>query len=103
MRQKNQIGTFNQKMENLRQVHKNPQIFVDFMCRIRFEEGMDAREMKKRIQFAALEMFQHVIDGDNYKLSVIFDIMPETKVTDAVINRFDRVITRMINDAESKL
>jgi hypothetical protein len=64
---------------------------------------MDARQMKKRIQLAALEMYQQVIDGsDYYQLSLIFD-MPESKITDAVIDRFDRVITRMINDAEAKL
>lgn len=103
MREENAVGTFDQEMASLCKMHKNRQITVEFIARIPFEQGMDARQMKKRIQLAALENFQQIIDGsDYYQLSLIFDI-EESKITDAVIDRFDRVITRMINNAESKL
>ncbi len=60
--------------------------------------------MKKRIQLAALESFQQMFvdESDKYTISLILD-QPESKITEATLNRLQRVLEDMINVAESKL
>jgi hypothetical protein len=84
-------------------VHKNRQITVDFMSNILLDQGMDARQMKKHIQLAALENFRSLIEfGDDIDLALILDL-PTRNITKATLNRLDRVLDKMIEDAEAKL
>ena len=70
---------------------------------------MDAREMKKQILFDALEMYdararegEGLGFGPRNTLARLTDRNPED-VTQAMINRFRRVLTQMVEDAESKI
>ena len=105
MRQKNACVTFYEKAQNMRKMHKNRQITVDFMTDIRFEQGMDAREMKKLILARALEVYEdnlymaHVSLEDEIKVH----ILDSDKLTDAQLARHNRVLQQMKDSARSKI
>ena len=71
---------------------------------------MDARELKKQILFDALDRYQDSIDrplsfrGVDVRSTVarIVDKNPD-EVTTSQILRFEKVLTKMLNDAESKV
>jgi predicted metal-dependent TIM-barrel fold hydrolase len=59
--------------------------------------------MKKHIQLAALENFRNQIEfGDDIDISLILDL-PTRNITKATLSRLDRVLDKMIEDAESKI
>ena len=66
---------------------------------------MDAREMKKQILYYALDAFSQM-SFDNTRLretvSIIVEKNPD-KISQAQINRFVNVLTKMLDDAESKI
>ena len=97
-----------EEAHDLRPMHENQQKKVDSICRIRFEEGMDAREMKKQILFVALDNYfqkskkRGIMIGTAKLLSKILDKDPRF-VTKAEILRFRQVLITMRDDAESKI
>jgi len=101
--------SFYQKTQNMRKVHKNQQNYVEINRHILFEEGMDAREMKKQILFDALDQYdtrqkegEGLGIGPRTIVARITDRNPED-VTLAMIKRFRKVLTQMVEDAESKI
>ena len=93
----------------MRKMHKNRQNSVEIIRDILSEEGMDAREMKKQILFDALESYDRRQQegeglgiGPRTIVAKLTDRNPE-EVTQAMINRFRRVLTQMVEDAESKI
>ena len=93
----------------MRPLHKNRQNSVDSITDICFHVGMDAREMKKQILFDALESYdRRQQEGEGFGIgprtivAKLTDRNPED-VTQAMINRFRRVLTQMVQDAESKI
>jgi hypothetical protein len=109
VRQKNASVAFYKKTQNMRKVHKNRQNSVEIIRHILFEEGMDAREMKKQILFDALDQYdtrqkegEGLGIGPRTIVARITDRNPED-VTLAMIKRFRKVLTQMVEDAESKI
>jgi hypothetical protein len=109
MQKENQSLTFDKKTQNLRKMHKNRQNSVVFISNICFHVGMDAREMKKQILFDALESYdRRQQEGEGFGIGPrtivarLTDRNPED-VTQAMIERFRRVLSQMVADAESKI
>jgi len=67
---------------------------------------MDAREIKKQILYDALLEYQGRRGGDGGvvrgTVGRVTDTNPED-VTQAMLKRFSRVLTQMLEDAESKI
>jgi hypothetical protein len=109
VRQKNASVAFYKKTQNMREMHKNRQNSVEINRHILFEEGMDAREMKKQILFDALDQYdtrqkegEGLGIGPRTIVARLTDRNPED-VTLAMIKRFRKVLTQMVEDAESKI
>lgn len=90
-------------------MHTNRQNSVELILWILFDPGMDAREMKKHILFDALESYdQRQQEGEGFGIGPrtivarITDRNPED-VTQAMIKRFRKVLSQMVEDAESKI
>tara|TARA_Y100000401_G_C8317347_1_gene223301 strand:- start:1322 stop:1624 length:303 start_codon:yes stop_codon:yes gene_type:complete len=100
MRKEDQGLAFYQKTQNLRKMHKNRQNSVEFISDIRFNVGMDARQLKKEILAYILEFFV-----DDYSLSMMSGILDknEEDITEAEKQRFNRVIKKMHDDAIAKV
>jgi len=86
---------------------KNTQKSVDSISNIRFNAGMNAREMKKKIMVYALSDLQTEALGSEggafYQLATYILDKEVTEVTNAEYKRFLRVLEEMVNNAESKL
>jgi len=86
---------------------KNTQKSVDSISNIRFNAGMNAREMKKKIMVYALSDLQTKALGSEggafYQLATYILDKEVTEVTNAEYKRFLRVLEEMVNNAESKL
>jgi len=80
-------------------VHKNGQNSVEFIPDIRFDVGMDARQMKKVIQYEALgRLKQNILDQPlenmrNYDIGILLD---KSKASDAEVRRFMKVLEEML-------
>ena len=110
MREEDARVPFYKKTQNMREMHKNRQDSVEIIRHILFEEGMDAREMKKQILYDALYRYQDSIErplsfrglGVRNTLGVILDRDP-ADVSKSQISRFEKVLKKMLDDAESKI
>lgn len=104
MRQEDQSLTLYKEAQDLCKVHKNRQNSVEINRHILFEEGMDAREMKKAILFDALDRYQriHEVRDPLVTLSIMLDRDSDT-ITHAMVKRFRNVLAQMVLNAESKL
>ena len=88
-----------EEAHDLRPMHENQQKKVDSICRIRFEEGMDARVMKKQILYYALAQFEESSRESDYSIKLILD---RNEISDAQRLRFFKVLGEMIGPAAKK-
>ena len=105
MRQEDQSLTLYKEAQDLCKVHKNRQNSVEFIPDIRFHVGMDARIMMKHIRLEAFEYFQMTLSetgSERQYVARITDKNPED-VTQAQINRFNRVLDELRMMAEKKV
>ena len=108
MREKNQVRTFYEKMESLRQVHKNRQITVDFMSNIWLHVGMDARELKKQLLAEMLLQYQGIFSSQSdedqrREAAFVMDIdYQEDGISEAAFARYIRVMDKLVDDAMAK-
>lgn len=103
MWEENPSVAFYKKAQNMCKMHKNWQNSVEFISDIRSHVGMDARNMKKAIQYEALLFYlSHASEYTQEAVSEVTDTDFE-KVTEAQLDRFMRVLNQMIEQAESKV
>ena len=101
MRKKNQSLPFHQKTQNLCKMHKNPQNSVDSISNIRFNAGMDARQMKKIIQYEALGQLKLKLQAEGLASNVftIGEMLDKDRATYAQWRRFQKVLDEMLESA----
>ena len=97
----------NEKAQYLRQMFKNLQKSVISISNIRFNAGMNARKMKKKILVYVLQDLQTEALGSEggafYQLGTYILDKEVTDITNAEYNRFLRVLDEMVENAESKI
>ena len=81
---------------------KNPQKSVDSISDIRFNAGMDARKMKKVIQYEALGQFKQRLMRSGDKREYVGQMLDRNLATDAMVSRFNKMLDQMIDDAFEK-
>ncbi len=101
MQKENPSLPFYQKTQNLREMHKNRQNSVDSISNIRFDVGMDARQMKKIIQYEALgRLKQNIVRMNRQtKHEVVGNFLDRNIATFAQVRRFDKVLDEMLESA----
>ena len=82
---------------------KNTQKSVDSISDICFNAGMNARKMKKIIQYEALIALKTNLNNASDLQFEYGTMLDQEKVTIAQIQRFRQVLDAMLDNAESKL
>jgi len=90
-----------EKARNLWQMPKNTQKSVDSISDIRFNAGMNAREMKKIIQYEALGRLKQSLQNEQLsgRVFTIGSMLDRDKATFAQIRRFEKVLDEMLESA----
>jgi len=94
------------KAHDLWKMFKNTQKSVDSISDIRFNAGMNAREMKKHILFQALidhESNLYLQESNETLASDIGFTLDVDSASPAQIARYRKVLRQMIDSAESKI